>query len=275
MPEGPEIRRSADRLGKILAGHRLDDVWFAFDELKIFEAVLAGQRVMRVDNWGKALLTRFEDGHVLYSHNQLYGVWKIARRSHTPDTSRSLRVKLTTSTHAAWLYSASDISMWHIDTIGTHPFIARLGPDLLTHDVSIRDIERRLLDPLFKHRRLGVLLLDQGFYAGIGNYLRSEILFFAGLLPDVRPSELDDASRQRLACSIHGTVHRAYALAGVTNIEPWRQLMQEEGASRQRWRHAVFSRAGEPCFACGTMIERHNVASRRLYLCPQCQRRSL
>lgn len=271
MPEGPEIRRSADRLGKILAGRRLEEVWFASAALKPFETLLVGQRVARVDSWGKALLTRFEDGHVLYSHNQLYGVWKIARRSHLPATRRALRVKLSTASHAARLYSASDISMWHVDTIGAHPFIARLGPDLLTHGVSADDVEARLLEPAHAGRRLGGLLLDQGFYAGIGNYLRSEMLFFAGLPPEVRPRDLTAAERRRLAEAIVATMQRAYRLAGVTNPEAWRCPLMAAGEPRRRWRHAVFNRAGEPCFACGGTIERFDVASRRLYRCRRCQ----
>ena len=101
MPEGPEIRRAADRLHEQLAGRQLESVWFAFPELASEADSLLGRRVKAVDSWGKALLTRFDDGRVLYSHNQLYGVWKLHDAEREPDSERSLRVRLTAEGHSA------------------------------------------------------------------------------------------------------------------------------------------------------------------------------
>ncbi|RKR06159.1 endonuclease-8 [Kushneria sinocarnis] len=271
MPEGPEIRRTADRLGRVLQGQALDSVWLAFESLRHHESQLIGCRVAAVDSWGKALLVRFANDRVLYSHNQLYGVWRIMRRERTPQTRRSPRVRLSTATHSAWLFSASDVSLWTVDTLKQHPFLARLGPDPLTHGVTTDQLVSRLGERRFAGRRLGTLLLDQGFLAGIGNYLRSEILFFAALAPGVRPRELSDHHLRWLAKCILDITRRAYRLAGVTNEERWRQPLIEQGWPRRRWRHAVFNREAEPCFFCGTPIARRMVASRRLYYCPGCQ----
>ncbi|MBE0488463.1 MAG: hypothetical protein IBX53_05245 [Halomonas sp.] len=43
------------------------------------------------------------------------------------------------------------------------------------------------------------------------------------------------------------------------------------GASRRRWRFAVFEREGLACHRCATLIERIMVASRPIYVCPRCQ----
>ena len=45
MPEGPEIRRAADRVAKVVAGSPLSRVEFAFGRLKPYEDELLGQRV--------------------------------------------------------------------------------------------------------------------------------------------------------------------------------------------------------------------------------------
>lgn len=272
MPEGPEVRRVADRLAKVLTPTPLETVWFAFADLKLFEKRLVGQRITSVDSWGKALLTTFEDGHVLYTHNQLYGRWAVGRVNAPPSLSRSLRVVLATERHVAQLYSASDITLWHRDTLHDHPFLAKLGPDVLTHGVSVAQILERFDQSRFARRRLGGLLLDQGFLAGIGNYLRSEILFFAGLMPDWKVADLSPMASERLADAILSVTQRAWRWAGVTNIDAWRTPLQAMGLRRSEWRHAVFNRAGAPCHACGTLIERREVTSRRLYYCPLCQR---
>ncbi|EWH02872.1 endonuclease VIII [Halomonas sp. BC04] len=271
MPEGPEIRRAADRLHEQLAGRQLESAWFAFPELASEVDSLVGRRVTAVDSWGKALLIRFEHGLVLYSHNQLYGVWKLHDEEREPDTKRSLRVRLTAEGRSASLYSASDVSLWEAGRLGDHPFLSRLGPDLLTHGVSRGQVVTRLLDSAFHRRGLGGLLLDQAFLAGIGNYLRSEILFFAGLSYTARPRELTDEAMERLAQAILRVTHQAYVQAGVTNRGEWATLARRRGESPRLSRFAVFERSGLPCHACGSIIERVTVASRRLYRCPACQ----
>ncbi|AMD00662.1 endonuclease VIII [Halomonas chromatireducens] len=271
MPEGPEIRRAADRLHELLAGRQLESVWFAFPDLASEADSLVGRRVTAVDSWGKALLTRFDDGRVLYSHNQLYGVWKLHDAEREPDTERSLRVRLTTQGRSASLYSASDVSLWSADRLDEHPFLARLGPDLLTHGVTLAKALVRLGEPRFARRSLGGLLLDQALFAGIGNYLRSEILFFAGLPPKARVCDLTEEKQVQLARTIIEVTRQAYEQAGVTNRHDWASTARRRGESPRLCRFAVFEREGLACHACGTVIERHMVASRRLYCCSGCQ----
>ncbi|WP_271912269.1 endonuclease VIII [Vreelandella alkaliphila] len=271
MPEGPEIRRAADKIEKQIGGKHLDDVWFAFPELAVQADSLIGQRVQAVDTWGKAMLIRFADHRVLYSHNQLYGVWKLHSESRPPSTKRSLRVRLVAEGKVASLYSASDISLWHESELSHHPFLSRLGPDLLSQNVSADDVKQRLTDPAFMRRSLGALLLDQGLVAGLGNYLRSEILFLSNVHPKKRPCDLTENQLDLLATMIVETTRQAYLEAGVTNREGWIKQAIASGEPRRQWRFSVFERAGLSCHRCGSVIERIMVGSRRLYLCPTCQ----
>jgi endonuclease-8 len=181
LPEGPEIRRAADRIAAVSAGERLEAVWFGLPRLLRFSEELAGSCVERVESRGKALLIRFDLGLSLYSHNQLYGVWYLRKRGELPNTGRSLRVALHTGRDSALLYSASEIAVLTPDEERFHPYLSRLGPDVLDPALTWREIARRLNLTGFRNRALSGLYLDQGFLAGIGNYLRSEILFAAGL----------------------------------------------------------------------------------------------
>lgn len=271
MPEGPEIRRAADRIEKQIGERVIDAAWFAFPELAAQADSLIGTRVLRVDTRGKAMLIRFSDQRVLYSHNQLYGVWKLHGEDQPPNTKRTLRVRLTAEGRCASLYSASDISLWHTENLDQHPFLARLGPDLLSQTVTPADVRQRLSLKSFYRRSLGTLLLDQGLVAGLGNYLRSEILFFAQLSPGARPGDLTPDQQQMLAHCIIDVTRQAYQTAGVTNREAWIVQAKAAGEPRRQWRFAVFERAGLECHRCGTVIERKMVGSRRLYRCPRCQ----
>lgn len=131
MPEGPEIRRAADNLEAAIKGKPLTDVWFAFAQLKPYESQLTGQLVTRIETRGKALLTHFSNGLTLYSHNQLYGVWRVIDTGEIPQTTRILRVRLQTADKTILLYSASDIEMLTAEQLTTHPFLQRVGPDVL------------------------------------------------------------------------------------------------------------------------------------------------
>ncbi len=271
MPEGPEVRREADQIGAVLSGQQLQRVEFGLPKLKRFAATLQHSRVSEVTSRGKAMLVFFDNGLTLFSHNQLYGKWVVCRRGKAPPTRRSLRVALHTEENSALLYSASNIDVLDEAALASHPFLLRLGPDVLDATLCWQDLAERLQDESWRGRSLGALYLDQHFLAGIGNYLRSEILFAAELAPHLRPRELSDAQIRKLAKQTLLLSRRAYRTGGLTNPPRRVAQLKHEGLKRGGYRFAVFSRAGKACLVCGTKIERTTVGSRRLYFCPQCQ----
>lgn len=270
MPEGPEIRRAADRIARVLVGERIESAQFTPDRLQGFAERVTGATVRAVDTRGKAMLTRFDNALTMYSHNQLYGRWFVVRRGTTPQTGRSLRVALHTISHSALLYSASDIEVLTEDELGKHPFLSRLGPDILDADLDASAIAERLRDPRFSRRSLAALYLDQSFLAGLGNYLRSEILFSARLHPALKPRQLDDGALKRLARETLKISSRSYATGGIT-LPKSRLPGGGKRRKGRRERFWVFARAGQPCRRCRSAVKRENRAGRRLYHCPACQ----
>src|SRR6056297_3086946 len=254
MPEGPEMFRVARQVGKRVAGKPLTEVWFAFPELQARTDVLQGQRIKRVCTLGKALLIEFERGHTVYTHNQLYGRWMFSAPDRRPDTGRQLRLALSTDKHSALLYSASEIDLIEPGRIDDHPFIRRAGLDVLSTEADVVKISGWIAQPQFRRRRLGHLLLDQSFLAGVGNYLRSEILFVARLAPSQRPIDLDSERIEALADAVHALMWRSVATGGITNDPGRAEALKHAGWKRRDYRHYVFSRAGQACFACDGAI---------------------
>ena len=142
-------------------------------------------------------------------------------------------------------------------------------PDVLDPALDAAAVAARLQWPRFRGRALGGLLLDQGFLAGMGNYLRSEVLFAAGLRPERRPKDLDPGATARLAQALLDIPRLSYATRGIAPAERMREDYLTD--TPDAFRFQVFGRDGQPCPACGTPIERVDVASRRLYLCRACQ----
>jgi endonuclease-8 len=271
MPEGPEIRLAADRIARILVGREIVEVTFAPQSLRRFEKRLTSASVTAVDTRGKAMLTRFDNGLTLYSHNQLYGRWYTTRRPRFPDTSRQLRVALHTATHSALLYSASDIAVLTDSQLEQHPFLSRVGPDILDKMLTAQDVEQRLTSMRFNCRAAGNFYLDQAFLAGIGNYLRSEILWAAQVSPLSRPAQLDARALSRLARKTLTISRRSYRSRGVTASPEEARARKAQGLSYEQYRFQVYGREGLPCYRCGCSIERHDMASRGLFSCPTCQ----
>lgn len=271
MPEGPEIRLAADRIARVLVDRQIVAVQFGLPRLKRFARRLENSTVTAVDTRGKAMLTRFDNGLTLYSHNQLYGRWYTAKRPRLPDTARRLRVALHTATHSALLYSASDIDVLTERQLARHPFLSRVGPDILDRALNTDAVVERLLLPRFRQRSTGALYLDQTFLAGNGNYLRSEILHLARVHPAEKPGDIDARRRRELARLTLVVSRRSYRTRGITVVPEIDRALRAKAQSYEQRRFYVFGRKGQTCRHCKARIVMETVGGRRLYRCPRCQ----
>ncbi|MDR9419991.1 endonuclease VIII [Gracilimonas sp.] len=272
MPEGPEIWRAADNISKTIANKEITEIYFAFDELKVFEDQLVGQKVTSVTPRGKAIITEFDNGLNLYSHNQLYGKWMMSDNGEEPNTNRSLRAAIKTKGGAAYLFSASEIEMLKNDEIESHSYIKKLGPDVVHPDTTYEEVLSRYRDDNFKNRKLATLLLDQGFLSGVGNYLRSEILFCAKIDPDFRPKDCTPEQIKDLAHYSIELSRRSYITGGITTEPELVEALKREGASRKEYRHYAYNRTGNPCYKCGRKIAEMKTGGRKIYYCEHRQK---
>jgi endonuclease-8 len=262
LPEGPEIHSQARKLARLLEGSRpeIECPWPALGPQML---ALQGQRVERCWAQGKAFLCRFEGGLTLYAHMQLYGRWQLGKPR---PTRRQLRLRLG----EARLYSATDLALLDAGGVAQHPYLSKLGPDLLDPQVGWEQVLGQLRHPRFQRRALAQLFLDQHFLAGPGNYLRSEILFAAGLKPDLRPQDLSLLQGEQLSRLALGLTRRALETGGVTTPEHLVKREKSSGTPRRWYRHWVFGREGKGCWLCQAPIVRETWAGRRLYRCLQC-----
>jgi endonuclease-8 len=271
MPEGPEIKRAADVLSRAIVGKRALLVEFAFPRLYDHGRALSGRRIASVNPRGKAMLTNFAGGQTIYSHNQLYGEWDVLPRGTAPHPTKQIRLAIHTDTSVAVLYSASSIEVIQTRDIATHPYVQKLGVELLDVSTTHEQVLTQVNALRFARKSLAALLLDQGFLAGIGNYLRSEILFVARIPPNVRIADLNHQQRAALAAAALDLTRQSYQTHGITNDVKLAQRLKKRGWPFGRYRHWVFDRDGEPCHVCQSTIERQDIGGRGLYWCLRCQ----
>ncbi|WP_412061808.1 DNA-formamidopyrimidine glycosylase family protein [Rubrivirga sp. IMCC45206] len=298
MPEGPEVQRSADLLHDALAGHTIR----AFGaRTKVARAWLeehpdafVGKAVERVWAHGKHLVGQVEGDLFFHSHYLMWGRWQVV----APDADevatrdRRERARIVTDDAAALLYSAPKFTVGRGDPYDHVPALALLGPDVLPEDGPFdADEFLRRLD-LQPDREVGSALLDQSVAAGIGNYLRAEILYDCRMDPWRLVGEMDDEERACLAASTARICQQAYREGGQT-VPPEvqarqaadRDLRYSPHAHPWNTKHWVFRRTNLPCLTCddyvrqqkqlshewvdddGTTVEKHRV----IYFCPTCQ----
>jgi endonuclease VIII len=275
MPEGPEIRRATDAIAKVLQGKLVRKLAFGQPHLGPWQKRLTNVFVLGVEPRGKAVLTHFANDKTIYSHNQLYGEWAIFEKNAEPSTHKQRRIIIDTDEHRIVLYSASDIEVLDSAQVSKHPYIGKLGVELLDPSIGLAKVVACLNEPRWQKKLLAQILLDQAFLAGVGNYLRSEILFVAKLYPWVRLVDLDVAQRRCLAKAAITVTRQAYRHAGITNNVASAKLLKAEGVPFSSYRHFVFDRAGQSCWVCGAEVVRDDVAGRQLHWCSTCQPKSI
>jgi endonuclease VIII len=267
MPEGPEIFLSARAVHKAVAAQPCT-VKLPYPPLAAKARTLRGVQITRVHARSKAMLTEFANGLVLYSHNQLYGQW-VVHAADEPLLSRQVRLTITTAKHQAVLYSATDFAWLRAGQEDQHPYIAKLGPEVLSDQVSAAHIAQRLA--IFPRRVIADALLDQHVLAGLGNYLRADILLIAKINPIRKIITLTPAELLRIAKACKTLTQRSVQRQGV--VRPWAQYLaaRKAGADYEAARFYAFDREGAPCWECATPIARITQGGRGLFYCPNCQ----
>lgn len=290
MPEGPEVRRYADSIATVLEGEAIESITARTKQAKAWlqanPDLLIGRRIESVKTIGKHLFAPIEGGYYFYSHLMMWGRWFVHEVS-PEEIDRRERARIVTAKGTAILHSAPVFEIGTGDPM-LHPQLSLLGTDVLALPFDAIEFQQRLL--LHPNREIGAALLEQSIAAGIGNYLRAEILFLCKLDPWKLVGELTETELTDLSDKISSISQRAYATGGVTVTESDRAQMRENPAlvyrSGSEWgdRHYVFRRTNLPCLICATPIRQKRQVTRQLedeektriiYFCPICQKVAL
>ena len=269
MPEGPETKRMVDTISRDLVNKKIISTKFYHKSLVSFPKT--GLAVKEVVSRGKAVVIRLNNNYSIITHNQLYGRWTSSRLATKIRHNRSLRIEFCTEKKAIRLWSATDISVFKTIDENHHPYIKNLGPDVLDITTTPELIFSRLVSDKFKNRQFSGLLLNQGFISGLGNYLRSEILFYSNCMYDDKSSKLNTSQNKLLATNIKDVSMRAYNQKGNTIFYDDLMLKKLDKTIKNR-RFMVFARKGHACYICENIILKDQASSRRIYYCPQCQK---
>ncbi len=275
MPEGPEIRRTAESLADVLLGETVLD--FAATARRWRRSPWAeriiGQPVTAIDTHGKNILIHIGQDIVLYSHLMMWGRWRTFPPDADVPDDRRVRAWLRTRRGLAVLYNGPVFEIMSPQEAAHHTRLTTLGPDVLAEPFDRAEFLARLAHPDAGQLELGEALLEQRLAAGVGNYLKSEILFTAGLNPYRCVGSLTEAERERLARHIPRLARRAYVTGGMTVSPGLARVWRAAGGNWYDYHHYVYRRSKRACRRCGALIQgkRQGQHNRLTYWCPGCQ----
>jgi endonuclease-8 len=274
MPEGDTIHRAARTLQRVLGGKlvtRFESVYPAVTRVAEDHPVV-GRTIQSVTARGKHLLIAFSDDLVLHTHMRMNGSWHIypaGARWQRP--SHEMRVLVGTADAVAVGFDVPVAELLTGRGLARHRILSTLGPDLAVPDTNPDVIAQRLRSG--RTRPVAEVLLDQRIVAGIGNVLKSEILFLAGIDPFTRVASLGGADLERIA-AVAVEQLRANVMTSAQTLTPFsgRRTTRSLNPNEKLW---VYGRGGRPCRRCGTTIEskKTGLDARLTYWCPVCQPR--
>ena len=276
MSEGPEIHNLARRLDRVLRGAELLQIETRLKKARAWldahPGAFDGARFERVEACGKHLVFRLDGDRWIHCHLLMFGSWRIHRLGTRLEPDADVRAELTTTRARLRLVRGQVLDFGFGNPYEQLPSLRSLGPDILAEPFDEPLFRALLAAPMRAAQEIGVALLDQALANGIGNYLKSEILFRAELDPWRTIRSLADHEVARLIEQLLGISRLALATRG-SSLPP--DMVLPDAPAKRRFRHWVFRRAGHPCFRCGTKIRRARqgpAPGRWTFWCPVCQR---
>lgn len=265
MPEGHVVHRQARELNKLFAG-QVVEVSSPQGRFAQSASVVNKTKFTKSRAYGKHLFIHFEHGGVIHIHLGLYGKWTFL--DHTPEPVGLIRLQISTPESCAQLRGPNAcriISSAEVKTIK-----AKIGPDPIRKD----DPSAARAKVLVSSTPIGVLLMDQALFAGVGNIYRAEALFRAGINPQMSGKELTYEQFDVLWNDLVDLMKIGVRRGRIDTVRPEHMPKAMKRAPRED-RHGgevyVYRRAGSPCFICSGEIAESDMRGRNLFWCPNCQ----
>jgi endonuclease-8 len=252
VPEGDTIHLAARRLNTALGGRELELADAPNPRSPLFNraADLQGRTLDSAEAFGKHLVAHCSGGLALHSHLGMNGRWWIAADGRLPYGKPWLRLAsgrgIAAQTGGKLLRIVSE------SKLRNDPALRRLGPDPLRPGFDIAATAARLR-ALGAGLELGEALLDQRIVAGVGNAIRVEACFGAGLSPWRRVDELSGDQLEHVVAECE-------------------RIMRDALARGRRERRIYRANRGG-CPVCGGAVSSRGQgdANRTAYWCPRCQ----
>ncbi|GLI68206.1 hypothetical protein VaNZ11_012540 [Volvox africanus] len=139
---------------------------------------------------------------------------------------------------------------------------AQLGPDPLREDAD----KELLWSKLSRSRKpIGLVLMDQSMVAGLGNIYRAEVLFKAGVHPELPACDISRELFDRIWYHSVDLLQRGFVTGSIITVDP-----DEAKVLGRPWtRRYIYNQ--KTCGRCKGPVRTWDMATRTVYCCENCQ----
>lgn len=186
MPEGPEVFLTAQKINSLIAGKKLTSLEYRRGN---FDASALVGKTAVAEVYGKNLFLNFGSMSLLV-HAALDGTWSLE--------DNKAEAVLTFDDTVLYYKEPMHIGQFKLlSPAEKTTYLATLGPDARTMTLA------QFTKVMQSEQKLALLLMDQKKIAGIGNYLRSELLAKSGINPFTIANTLTTEQIEHLFKTMH------------------------------------------------------------------------
>lgn len=243
MPEGPEVRAITDKLSAKLTGTTL--IGMGWDQSSKYSnglpkydqlSICLPMTVEDVTCKGKQIFFRFSKEYLLndqrYTHRVylnstlgLEGKWSWTRGTHSNfwlvigRRIENLYGSLDLIIDRQVIYFDDSRHFGNITLMSEHEYqekLRKIGPDLLAENISLDRWEKEFRSTRRYKMQICEFLMKQEYFSGIGNYLKSEILYRSRIKPDRILSNISDGEMSHILQKSMEILRESYSYNGLT-----------------------------------------------------------
>jgi formamidopyrimidine-DNA glycosylase len=237
-----------------------------------------GQKIVKFSRTGKQLSIYLSNGKILLVHLKMTGQLVIGGYvlGHpTKDATknlpnRSTRLILTFSNKTKLFFNDQRKFGW-VKVLSQAELVeaqSDLGLDIFDSKFTPQYLYSQLQKT---SRPVKLTLLDQHFFAGIGNIYANDALFLAKIHPQISSKNITLKQAKLIHKSLLD-IMRQSVLAGGSTAKDNKYIRPDGTFGQNQFSFRVYQRGGQPCPNCGTPIERLSLGGRGTFFCPHCQK---
>jgi len=269
MPELPEVETVKNELLPHVVGKRISGLTFEWEgivkepSLDEFRAGIIGQKITGINRRGKYIFISLSGEDTLIIHLKMTGSLIVKKDTEEPPKYTRAIIHLDNGTDIAFRDPRKFGVLRLVKDKGS--IIGKLGPEPFDEDFTPQVLSKILTK---RKAPMKALLCEQNLIAGIGSMYADEALFTTKIHPlrtgeNVTPSEIE-----HLYKAIREILYAAIENKGAS-VDTYFRPDGTKGTAHYEFK--VAHRFKEPCYICGTPIERIKIRNRGSYFCPKCQ----
>lgn len=225
MPEGPEARTVADKLRSVISQHQICSLYITEkgnEDTKgnISPQIFVNHRISKVWSFGKKVIFSMQgDQYHILTELGMSGRFDYEQNKN----SKFAFVLNLDGKRIDLFYSYArpcGSKMHFLDTDGLNAYINRFGPDLLdcalNNPITREEWISRFRINRYKNQSIAKAIMVQELVAGIGNYLKSEILYYSGVYPGRQVKNCTDTELDLIRIKAHEIIKLSYLCGGYT-----------------------------------------------------------